>query len=295
MPQLKVYKSNSELLFDTSLICYGLVKSGSMSYLQTWSRRQLKSDQLDPNNGENWTPVGVTVNVAHKTDSLYGFTVTNAISPIVFITGAGCFNGSARTGNSITYYYSNASSSTKFYCFDLMANNIPGSPYLKTWDDSGVITFNSLQPPLNVIASVQAPIPGSTAPNFGYKTTYSGGYNYSLNTASDQYNLARCISRVDIPLTTGVEYAVYLPWSRSCGIYDLFDVNSTVLYGGVEGAFGGVGNMSFIFGASAGTTHSYPYVGPGGPTYPATFTNIPTDRYPVALVIKTGNLPFPYN
>lgn len=295
MPQLKVYKEDSELLFDTALICYGLVKSGYMTYLQTWSRRQLLSAQLDPNNGANWSPVAVTVNPAHQTDSVYGFTVTNAASPIVFITGPGCFNGSYRTGNSITYYYSNATTATKYYCFDLMQDNISGSPYLKTFTPTNVITFNSLQPPLNVVATVQAPGPGSVA-DLGYVTCYNGGYNYNLNRASDQYNLARLVSRVDISLAAGVEYAAYLPWSRSVGIYDLITSGDAVLYGGVEGAFGGVGNMSFIFGASAGTTHSYPLVGPGtgGPSY-TQFSNLPTDRYPVALIIKTANLPFPYN
>lgn len=289
---MKVRKETGELLFDTDYICYGLVKSGYMSYQETWGRRTLRSANLDPNNGANWFPVTVTYNPAHKTDSLYGFTIYNSISPIVFIVGPGCLNGTSISGNALTFHYSNADTSTKFYCFDLMANNIPGSPYLKTWDVNGVMTFNSLQPPLNVVYTIQAPPP--PAPSGGrYWTTYVDGYNYSLNTtANDQYNWSRLISRIDIPLGAGIEYAAYLPWSRSVGIFDAYNLGGSpanMQYGGVEGAFGGVGNMSFIFGASAGTTNAIP---------PATFTHffsLPVDRFPVALVIKTNNLPFPFN
>lgn len=293
MPQLRVYKESGEILFDTALISYGLIKSGYMAYQQTWQRRTLISSQLDPNNGANWTPVTVTVNPDHKTDALHGFTVANATSPIVFIVGPGCLNGTFRSGNDITFYYSNAGTSTKFYCFDLMADNISGSPYLKTWDATGRITFNSLQTPLNVVNTIQAPGPGVLSGG-RYATTYASGYNYSLNSGPvNEYNWPRLISRVDIPLGAGFEYAVYLPWSRSVGINDSFPLggfDSYSQYGGIEGAFGGSGNISFIFGASAGTTYDDTV-----PSSNTGFFNLPTDRYPVALVIKTANLPFPYN
>jgi len=290
---MKVKKDTGELLFDTDFICYGLVKSGYMVYQETWHRRTLRSAQLDPNNGANWYPVTITYDPAHKTDSLYGFTIYNAISPIVFIVGPGCLNGTSISGNALTFHYSNAGTTTKFFCFDLMADNIAGSPYMKTWDVNGVMTFNSLQPPLNVVYAIQAPPP--PAPSGGrYGVTYEGGYNYSLNSGPvNEYNWPRLISRVDIQLSAGYEYAAYLPWSRSVGIYDAFPYatgsDSYTQYGGIEGAFGNAGSMSFIFGASAGTTHSHP------PATNTHFFSLPTDRYPVALVIRTDNLPFPYN
>ncbi len=297
MPQLKVYKENSELLFDTALICYGLVKSGNMAYLQTWSRRQLRSAQLDPNDGANWTPVTAVVDQSKKTDCLHGFTVTNAISPIVFIVGPGALNGTSVSGSSITFYYSCATTSTKFYCFDLMSDSIVGSPYLKTWTDTGRITFNSLQLPLNVISTVPAPPLGPRgSPNRPVDwrdPAYAGGYNVSLNAGNSAGDFSRIMSRVDLNLTPSKEYAAYLPWSRSCGINDPslnhgFEAYSQ--HGGVEGAFGRVGGISFMFCSSAGTTEQYK------PVYSTpSFFNIPTDRAPTALVIEVANLPFPYN
>lgn len=294
---LNAYKDTGEILFDTNLICYGLVKSGYMAYSQSWSRRQLLSAQLDPNDGGNYSPVSVTVDPTH-TDGLFGFTVYNAISPIVFIVGTGTLNGTARTGDAVTFYYSNAGTDTKYYCFDLMGDNIAGSTFLKTWDATGRITFNSLQPPLNVIATIQAPTPGSLDGGGRYLTTYVGGYNVEraeLGPASPNRR-PRLDSRVDIALTAGVEYAAYLPWSRTCMINDLFDFTgyqSSTTYGGQEGAYGRVGGMSFMFGASAGTTWSQ--LPTPGQSLPCSFRNLPIDRYPVALVIATASLPFPFN
>jgi hypothetical protein len=289
---MKVTKDTGELLFDTDLICYGLVKSGYMAYQESWSRKTLRSAQLDPNQGGNWTDSVVTYDPAHKSDALYGFTIYNALSPIVFITGAGCLNGTYVSGGAITFLYSNADTSTKFYCFDLMADNIAGSPYMKTWSSSGAMTFNSLQPPLNVVYTIQAPAPPPISGG-SYGFTYAGVYNYNINSGPASFNnLSRLISRIDIPLAAGYEYAAYLPWSRSVGIYDASDLGgfpADAQYSGSEGAFGGSGNMSFIFGAAAGTTTSRP---PASPTH---FFNLPVDRFPVALVIKTNNLPFPFN
>jgi hypothetical protein len=294
--KLVVSKDTGELLLDTRQICYGLVKSGNMAYVQSWYRRFLKSAQLDPNNGANWTDATVGGSQGSG-DDMWGFTVTNAISPIVFIVGPGCLNGSVRSGNTITFMYANCSAATKFYCFDLMANNIAGSPYLKTYRDDGVITFNSLQPPLNVVAAIQAPGPSGLDANGHYISAYAGGYNVQRQnqgtTPANKY--PQIDSRVDVALTAGVEYAAYLPWARSCGISDIFGNNlfPHISYGGSEGAYGRFGGISFMFGAAGATTQSYPPT-PGW-SVPCSFFNIPTDRYPIALVIKTAGLPFPYN
>lgn len=296
MAQLRAYKENGVLLFDTNLICYGLVKSGYLQYSQSWSRRQLRSNNLDPNNGGNYTPVSVTYDSTH-TDGLWSFTIYNQISPIVFITGSGTLNGTSISGNSITFFYSNASNSTKFYCFDLMANNIAGSPYLKTYDTSGRITFNSLQPPLNVIGAIQAPAPGPLDRFGRYTTCYQNGYNArqaELGPASPNRK-PRAYSIVDIALGA-TEYAVNLPFSRSCTINDLFSFNgfdSSTQYGMQEGAYGRYGGISFMFGPSAGTSQAPLFT--SGQALPCSFVNIPTDRYPVALLISTANYPFPYN
>lgn len=292
MAQMRVSKENGQLLFDTSLICYGLVKSGYMTYQQTWTRRSLRSAQLDPNDGASWTPSAVTA-ATNLGDSLYGFTLDNALSPIVFIVGTGCLAGSSRSGSSLTFFYANADANTRFYCFDLMQDNIPGSPYMKTWTNSGVITFNSLQPPLNVVANIQAPTPGATDVYGRYQTTYVGGYNVHRQTSGGpNQDVTKVDSRVDIALAPGVEYAAYLPWSRSCGIADMYPGNvfPFTMYSGSEGAYGRVGGISFMFGAAAGTTQSYP----SNVGWQSSFYNLPTDRYPIALVVQTAGLPFPY-
>ncbi|KAI2693300.1 hypothetical protein GBC55_006760 [Pseudomonas sp. TNT3] len=289
----KFSKDSGQLLFDTDLICYGLIKSGSMAYQQSWTRRYLRSAQLDPNNGANWTASVVTSGTAGA-DSLYGFTVYNSLSPIVFITGPGCMVGSARAGAALTFFYSNADSSTRFYCFDLMQDNIPGGPYLKTRTPDGVITFNSLQPPVNVIGAVQAPGPGGLDRFGRYITTYGGGYNRHRQAAAGG-EVTKVDSVVDIGLAPGIEYAAYLPWSRTCGISDLYGGNAFphTMYSGSEGAYGRVGGISFMFGATGGTTQSYPQT--SGYALYYSFFNLPTDRFPVALIITTGGLPFPYN
>lgn len=297
MAQLKVFKDNGQLLFDTALITHGLIKSGYMTYLQSWTRRELRSAQLDPNDGSNWFP-SVANSSESYADSLHGFTVYNAQSPIVFITGSGCLNGSSVSGNATTFFYSNADANTKFYCFDLMADNIPGSPYFKTFNLSGRITFNSLQPPLNVVGGVQAPGPGAVDQYGRYLTCYSGGANrtrQAQGVVNGVVNRGKVDSYVNIPLLAGVEYAAYLPWSRSVGYADFMSGGSSNfrMYSGGEGAYGYYGGITFMFGASAGTNESKPFN--QGYSIPISFFNLPTDRYPVALFIKTSDLPFPYN
>jgi len=298
MSNLTAYKDTGEILFDTNLISYGLVKSGYLAYSQSWSRRELRSAGLDPDQGTNWTPV-VIYSDSSFTDALYGFTVYNWISPISFIVGPGCLNGTViNADGSMTFLYSNAGTGTKFYCFDLMADSLAGSTFLKTWDTTGRITFNSLQPPLNIVAAIQAPGPG-TVDQYGRPvTTYAGGYTQKeaeLGPASP-YRRKRATSRVNIPLTAGVEYAAFLPWSRSVAFNDLYSFNGTdnsAQYGGQEGAYGYVGGISFMFGPSAGTTNAQLFT--AGYSVPISFSNLPTDRYPVALVIATTDLVFPYN
>lgn len=264
-----------------------------MAYINSWTRKILRSAQLDPNDGANWTATTATSGTGFA-DSMHGFMVANAISPIVFIVGPGCLQGTSISGTSMTFYYACADTSTKFYCYDLMADNMAGTTFLKTYNTGGRITFNSLQVPLNVEGAVQAPGPGGLDPNGRYKTTYAGGSNRHRQ-AGVGGQVTKVDSYIDIGLASGVEYAAFLPWSRSCRINDLYSGNAFTLtqYGGAEGAYGMTGGVSFMFGAAGGTTEAHP--GGGGQSIPYSFENIPTDRYPSALVIRTTNLPFPFN
>ena len=286
MAQLIVAKDTGELLFDTNYITYGLVKSGYLAYNSSWTRRTLRSAQLDPTDGSNWT-VSTAVNDPSNYDQVWSFTLTNARSPIVFLVGTGCLNGSSRSGTTVTYFFSNADTSTKFYCFDLMADNIAGSPYLKTYNTSGVLTFNSLQAPLNIVGTSTPPPPTTPTGTYGVQSPYTGGY-FVGRTPSNNYNTVKQDYRYDVPLAAGVEYAAHLPWSRGASTVDAQGAG-TAAYAVIEGAYGRVGGISFLFGASAGTTLST-----GVAPRPSGWYNVPTDRYPTALIITTANLPFPF-
>ena len=288
MPQLIVNKSDGSLLFDTSKITYGLVKSGYLAYSSSWTRRLLKSAQLDPGEGTNWTN-SASVNDPSKYDQMYSFTVSNARSPIVFIVGSGVLNGSTTSGTDITFHYSNASTSTKFYCFDLMYDGFAGSPYLKTYNTSGVLTFNSLQPPLNIAGTYIPPAPTAPSGAWSVQSPYTGGYAQSRQASVADYTSVKMDYIYDVALGAGVEYAVYLPWSRGGACNDS-QTAAPCMYGVGEGAYGRVGGISFMFGAFGGTT-----VVSGTAPRPTGWYNIPSDRYPTALIITTANLPFPFN
>jgi hypothetical protein len=289
MSTIKVWKDSGALLFDTDKITYGLVKSGYMAFQQGWTRRELRSIQLDPNQGGNWFPSQVSGST-DLGDGLWGFTVYNANSPIVFIVGSGCLSGTSVVGNATTFFYSNAGVGTKYYCFDLMSDNIAGSPFLKTWDSSGRITFNSLQPVLNVITTVQAPVPGALDRFGRYITTYAGGAN-RVRQVESPTNRGQVDSYVDIAIGAE-EYAAHLPWSRSVGYMDFMTSGGFIQYSGVEGVYGRVGGISFMFGSAPAQPQARP--SSVGWALPISFYNLPTDRYPVALVIKTATLPFPF-
>lgn len=288
MSSLIVTKDTGELLFDTRKICYGLVKSGYLIANETWPRKYLRSSNLDPNHGGSYQ------DSFRAGDQLFSIGVSNARSPIVFIVGKGCLQGTWRSGDYVAYLYSAADAGTRAYVFDLMADNLPGSPFLKTYTDQGVCTFNSLQPPLNIVATIGAPGPGAPDRFGRYPAPYAGGWweviRHQTAAVDPQAHFV-----TNIGLAGGVEYAVCLPWSRAgTGFWaqDLTGVNGQAI-GMSEGAYGRVGGISFIFGPAGATTQislaSNQY------SIPGSIGGLPVDRYPQALVVRTANLPFPYN
>ena len=291
MTQLIVTKDTGELLFDTSKICYGLVKSGNFTYISNWGRRALKSAQLDKNDGASWTATNEIVAGDNSLDVMHGFTLTNFKSPIVFLVGPGCNVGTKVSGTTMTFYYINASPSTRFYCFDLMDDGIAGGPYLKTYNSSGVITFNSLQPPLNIVATLTPPAPPGTS---GF--AYAGGTNQMLQTQGTSasgriiYPRAQCVYTYS--LTAGVEYAAHLPWARGCGLIigtDLSPIAMASYSGCSEGVYGGVGSVTFQMGTTGGSVYDTQINAVNGYIW----SGVPALR-PTALIITTANLPFPF-
>lgn len=293
MSSLKVWKDTGVLLFDTDKISYGLLKSGYLILQEAWTRRLLRSSNVDPNDGANWIASAVVVagSTSSYNDNIYTFTVTNGVSPIVFLTGRGCLSGVTRSGSTFTFYYVNVEPNTKAYCFDLMRDTA-GSPYLKTYTSDGVLSFNSLMTPLNVAMAIQAPPPQGDQsikypPDSTFKAYVNGYYIYQQTSPTNQLTC-----RVDIPISSGTEYAAHLPWSRGCKF--LGTDSRFVEYNGVEGCAGYNGGIQFQFGPSAATPQAFPSYGVGAPRPPPIY-QVPTDRYPTALVIKTSTYPFPFN
>ncbi|MGY2285150.1 hypothetical protein [Pseudomonas gingeri] len=283
-PKLVVSKEDRSILFDTRYIAYGLKKSGYLAYIQSWSRRTFKGGNVDPAWGGNWNESVVTGPSA-TSDGVYGFTLSGAKSPIVFIVGSACRVGSNRNSDgSITFYYCGVVGSVKFYCFDLMSNDIPGGPYLKTFLENGEISFSSLQPPLNIINSFQAPPPylslesGTTAP-------YLGGYKSFISSPRSAYFY------YDVALSSGVEYASFLPWSRGGGLIMGTEAPGPGFgHSTIEGSYGRIGGIGFMFGPAAGGQASQ-----SQSVAQTTWLNTASAPRPSALVINTAGLPFPYN
>jgi hypothetical protein len=288
MASLIVRKPDGSVLFDTQYITHGLVKSGYLQPDETWGRYYLRSINLDPNDGASYTQSTT------GGDQMFSITVGNAVNPICFIVGKGCLQGTARSGNTVKFFYNGGDTSTKAYVFDLMNDNVAGSkPWLKTRRADGSISFNSLQVPLNILYTVQTPAPAELDQYGRYKGPYAGGAWQSIVLQSQQSPLAIAHYVVDIALPGGVEYAAFLNYSRGATGYwapDLTGVNPQIVSMS-EGAYGRVGGMSFMFGPAGGGTN----LNNGGlMSIPGSMGPLITDRYPLALVIATTVLPFPY-
>ena len=287
MSGLIVRKEDGSLLFDTNNITHGLLKSGYLQADETWYRYYLRATNVDPNlaSSYNQSTIGG--------DPMYSITVSNAINPICFIVGKGCLQGTARSGDTIKFFYSGGDTTTKAYVFDLMRDNVAGNPpWLKTRRTDGSVSFNSLQVPLNILYTVQAPNPASLD-QFGRNLgPYVGGAWQTVRPQAASIDpMAHYV--VDVGLAAGLEYAAFLNFSRNCAGYwsgSLTGGNPQIV-GMSEGAYGRPGGISFMFGVAGATTNlnSNTLM-----SVPGSVDGLPTDRYPIALVVSTANLPFPF-
>ncbi|ENB9666612.1 hypothetical protein ABJB81_005008 [Pseudomonas putida] len=286
---LKVYKEDETLLFDTGKITYGLLKSGYLSFQVNWPRLDHRSLQLPPDQGSSFSE-SATV------DAIHGFSVIGAIAPIVFISGSGISCGSSKDGDTTTFYYIGASPSTRFYYFDTMRNTLTGAG-LKCYDENEVITFNSLQRPLNIAAVIQAPPPPAPTMSNGqalYGVPFAGASKVGMRFISS--GPFYCVARVFIPIGAG-EYAASTTFSRSFGQgrMDSMAVPGNpfpayvYMQAQMDGAYGATGGIYFMACDAARTTMVQ------STSSPNFYFDLPTDRYPQALVIKIDSLPFPFN
>ncbi|MDT3716204.1 hypothetical protein EON09_06245 [Pseudomonas soli] len=276
-------ESDQQLLFDTDLICYGLRKSGYLQFVENWPQKYLRSAQLDPNNGANWT------NDPTPKEPIYGISLSSWRSPIVFLVGDGSPCGEMLDSGIKTLLFVGASASTKAYVFDLMTDDGPITGLKCYKENPWELTFNSGQPPLNIIASVQAPGLGRlVSPNYDDRyEAYDGGYNSMIGTNGGT-TYFQMKSYVDVPVVAG-ELAAAITFTRSAGCNGSFSGAGGFEFGCQEGCGGYNGGVRFMFTVAAATTRAI--VG----SFPYNYWRQIPEIFPHALVIKTAGLPFPFN
>lgn len=286
MAGLIVRKPDGTALFDTQYITHGLVKSAYLVADERWYRYYLRAINVDPDKGSSYNQGSGNT----SGEVMYSITVFNAVNPICFIVGKGQLAGSYRSGNTIKFFYNGGDQNTKAYVFDLMSDNVPGNkPWLKTRRADGSISFNSLQTPLNVLYSIQTPAPANLDRYNRWQDPIAGGSWQAIQSWDNGKSpIWHYVSNV--ALTAGVEYAVFLNYARLCRSW--WTQPSLLIVGMSEGAYGRVGGISFMFGTAAATTE---IAGNSNQSITPTIEQLATDRYPTALVIRTDNLPFPFN
>lgn len=287
-----------EQLFDVNNIVYGLRQSGYMTLVDSWYRWYYRSANLDPNNPSSYAKTAAC-------DKIYGFSVTGAVAPIVFINGVGVFVGAKYVNGVTTFYYMGANANTKFFYFDTMRDEGPIAGMKVFKDDAArTVVFNSAQVPMNIVGAYNAPAPsppfngGALPPNWRANIFNGGSLVYYRNTANSA-DAALLMCRLFVSLPAG-NYAVNTTFSRAFSMGKQ-DTNSPPKPGGqVPTADSNTQGLDGAYGAANGfwwTTCDVPY---GylywNTTYGVTgFWDVPTDRYPQALVIKIDDLPFPYS
>lgn len=272
-------EQDQSLLFDTEKICYGLRKSGYLQLVAYWPMKNLRSAHLDPNNGANWAE-------SSPIEPIYGISLSGWASPMAFLVGDGSPCGEILENGIKTLLFVGASGSTKCFVFDLMSDAGPITGMKCFRESDGRLSFNSSQPPLNIFASIRAPDPGArVASGSDYRyTAYTGGYNSISNPGRPVMK-----SYVDVPLGGG-ELAAYINFTRSAACNGSNSGLGGFEYGCQEGAFGYSGGVRFMFTIAAVTTQTVT----GGAPYNY-WRQIPIDRFPTALVVRTSGLPFPFN
>lgn len=294
---MQAFKENGELLWDTNYICYGLLKSGPLSVVDVWPRFVIKSADLNPNEESSWKD-------EPPRQAITGITVYDSISPIAFLVGDGSRCGEIVSGNARTLLFYGTTPDTKAYVFDLM-RDVGDNSGINCYSDAGVLTFTSGMPPLNVAAFVPAPplddiIPGTQNqqfPNQQYNA-FKGGANEDAFSGLGEYSpYSKGLGVVQV---FNEEVAAHLTFARSGGV--VWGSSSPVAgnTGGISngpgstlGAQEGVGGTAdgkvrFFFIPAPVTTRTY------YSNKTTIWFDIPRDRNPGALVIKTKQYPYPF-
>lgn len=290
---LQAFKDDGSILFDTNYITYGLIKSGPVAIMDGWRRWILASADLNPAEESSYKKAGGIV------QPITGITVFDSVSPIVFIAGDGVNVGTNISGNSKTFLFYGTTPSTKVYIFDLM-RDLGGKTGMQCFSDTGQLTFTTDMPPLNVIASVSAPpladwIPGSENTQRPYQqyTAYAGGFDEEIASPypGDYSPYLKSVGMVPV---LDQEIAAHITFTRGCGV--IWRWNSPVgplggpgsQLGCTEGCGTSGGSLKFFFTPGPATT----MLSLGNSQN--IWFDIPRDRTPQALVIRTSDYPYPF-
>ncbi|MEC4024528.1 hypothetical protein VSO52_17255 [Pseudomonas fulva] len=294
---MQAFKDNGELLWDTNLICYGLLKSGPLNVVDVWPRYLYKSLDLNPNEESSWRE-------DIPKQPITGITVYDSISPVVFLVGDGSRCGEMVSGNARTLLFYGTTPETKAYVFDLM-RDVGDSSGLNCYSDTGVLTFTSGMPPLNIAALVGAPplddiIPGTEnmpQPNQQWNAFKNGTTEEVFSGLGTYTPYLKGIGTVPV---FNEEIAAHLTFSRSGGV--VWRSGSPV-GGSTEGVSNGPGSVMGMQEGCGGTSDGKVrfFFIPAPTTTRRGLTNnaniwfdIPRDRNPSALVIKTSQYPYPF-
>lgn len=281
---LIVRNQQGEILYDTSKATYGLIKSGPVEYAGRWSKYN-----------------------SIFTDLVYSFTVTNAISPIVFVVGTCGQPYQSKEGDNTVFYFAGPVAGLQVYCFDIMRPIFSG-PALKTRDSSANFTFNSLQRPLAVRgvstppvpSGPWAPLPSSQVPTDPV-SGFSGGSSFLaqeeyIDRGNPSLSVAgfRCYyyDFVADPTRTKT-FAAYIPWGRGCFSLGNVNTGSSVFYvGSLAEGCGGVG--SGLIRHTFWTAPETSYEGVSNQFRPGIYSLNVSPR-PTSLYIDTAEYPYPFN
>lgn len=267
---LIVRNPSGDILYDTSKSIYGLIKSGPVEFHGYWSR----------------------ANQPIYTDTIYKFTVDNAISPIVFTVGNCAKPTESKEGNKHVFYFAGPVSGIKVYCFDIMAPIFKGAG-LKTRAEDSSFTFNSLQRPLNVIGTSTAPPPARPWDDKNPTSPFGGGGTFvgQYESRGSPWIAGWHAWYINIQLDPSIEYAAHIPWSRGCfsatgNFNDLYPTMS----GEEEGCTGYMGGVTHLFWAAPESSYMR--------VHSSTRTGIYSLSYeprPACMYIDTSKYPYPFD
>lgn len=277
----QAFKEDGTLLFDIDRISYGLLKSGYLDLVDRWGRYTLRSLNLPPNEEGSYS-------YTRLIDPICGITVTGAVSPIVFLVGDGKPCGESVSGNVRTLYFKGCRPNTKAYIFDLM-RDVGERTGMECYDAAGRISFTTGMPPLNIIAAVDPPpINAPAYPGSDLRfTPYSGGGNEASGREWASTDYPQPKGAVFVPVASG-ELAAYLTFSRICMLAEGYTLGEGASVSANEGCGGASGGVRFFFSPAVAAISQH------SGARDTTWSDIPTDRQPQALVIRATDYPFPF-